>query len=189
MPAEDEVRWLTLKGVTMGSDAVGALPYDAPWDFPLDELGGTHPRTAGARAKTIRLGRENNIPMMQLMSILSYNAAKHLGDTGLKFMQERGRIQTGMVADIVVFDPELFRDNSTYDKGNTPSTGMKAVIVNGQVTVRDDVLLPVFAGQPIRFEPEAKPRFEPISEESWNATFSTGMPVTFTGGLPSDDDK
>ena len=115
-PVENEPKWLTLKGVTMASDAVAATPYDAPWDYPMDQLGGSHPRTAGARGKTIRLGRENNIPMMQLMSIMSYNAAKHLGDTGLKFMQERGRIQTGMVADIVVFDPELFTDNSTYER-------------------------------------------------------------------------
>ncbi|WP_208983984.1 amidohydrolase family protein [Roseibium aggregatum] len=185
-PKENEAKWLTLKGVTMASDAVGAMPYDAPWDYPLDQLGGTHPRTAGARGATIRLGRENNIPMMQLMSILSYNAAKHLGAIGLKSMQERGRIQTGMVADIVVFDPELFTDNSTYEQGSIPSTGMKAVIVNGQVTVRDDVLLPVFAGQPIRFDPEDKPRFEPISEEAWNAEFSTGMPLPsdFTGAFP-----
>ena len=70
---------------------------------------------------------------MQLMSILSYNAAKHLGETGLTFFQERGRMQNGMVADIVVFDPETFRDNSTYQKGAIPSTGMRAVIVNGQV--------------------------------------------------------
>jgi len=187
MPAEDEAKWLTLKGVTMASDAVAATPYDAPWDYPMEKLGGSHPRTAGARGATIRLGRENNIPMMQLMSIMSYNAAKHLGDTGLKFMQERGRIQKGMVADIVVFDPERFTDNSTYQQGAIPSTGMKAVIVNGQVTVRDDVLLPVFAGQPIRFEPEAKPRFEPISLESWNAEFSTGMPSEFTGAFPEDD--
>ena len=185
-PEENQAKWLTLKGVTMASDATAGTPYDAPWDYPLEELGGTHPRTAGARGATIRLGRENNIPMMQLMSILSYNAAKHLGDTGLKAMQERGRIQTGMVADIVVFDPELFTDNSTYEQGSIPSTGMKAVIVNGQVTVRDDVLLPVFAGQPIRFDPEDKPRFEPISEEAWNAEFSTGMPLPsdFTGAFP-----
>jgi N-acyl-D-glutamate deacylase len=189
MPAEDQAKWLTLKGVTMASDAVGAMPYDAPWDYPLEKLGGTHPRTAGARGATIRLGRENNIPMMQLMSILSYNAAKHMGDTGLKAMQERGRIQKGMVADIVVFDPETFTDNSTYDKGAIPSTGMKAVIVNGQVTVRDDVVLPVFAGQPIRFEPEAKPRFVPISLEGWNKEFSTGMPSTFTGAFPKDGGK
>jgi N-acyl-D-glutamate deacylase len=189
MPAEDQAKWLTLKGVTMASDAVGATPYDAPWDYPLEKLGGTHPRTAGARGATIRLGRENNIPMMQLMSILSYNAAKHLGDIGLKSMQERGRIQKGMVADIVVFDPELFRDNSTYENGAIPSTGMRAVIVNGQVTVSDDKVLPVFAGQPIRFEPEAKPRFVPISVEGWNKEFSTGMPDTFTGAFPKDGGK
>jgi N-acyl-D-glutamate deacylase len=189
MPKEDEVKWLTLKGVTMGSDAVGAMPYAAPWDYPLEKLGGTHPRTAGARGATIRLGRENNIPMMQLMSILSYNAAKHMGDTGLKAMQERGRIQKGMVADIVVFDPETFTDNSTYDKGSIPSTGMKAVLVNGQITVKDDKLLPVFAGQPIRFKPEAKPRFQPISLEGWNNEFSTGMPDTFTGAFPKDGKK
>jgi N-acyl-D-glutamate deacylase len=183
-PEENEPKWLTLKGVTMASDATAATPYDAPWDFSMDSLGGSHPRTAGSRGKTIRLGRENNIPMMQLMSILSYNAAKHLGETGLTFFQERGRIQTGMVADIVVFDPEKFTDNSTYEKGAIPSTGMRAVIVNGQVTVRDDVLLPVFAGQPIRFEPEAKPRFEPISVESWNAEFSTGMPGDFSYAFP-----
>jgi N-acyl-D-glutamate deacylase len=185
-PEENEPKWLTLKGVTMASDATAATPYDAPWDYPMEQLGGSHPRTAGARGKTIRLGRENDIPMMQLMSILSYTAAKHLGDTGLKFMQERGRIQKGMVADIVVFDPETFTDNSTYEKGSIPSTGMEAVIVNGQIVVRDDELLPVFPGQPIRFEPEAKPRFEPISEEAWNAEFSTGMPMPtdFTGAFP-----
>jgi hypothetical protein len=191
MPEEDQAKWLTLKGVTMASDATAATPYDAPWDYPMEKLGGSHPRTAGARGATIRLGRENNIPMMQLMSILSYNAAKHLGDTGLKSMQERGRIQTGMVADIVVFDPELFTDNSTYQQGAIPSTGMKAVIVNGQIVVRDDVQLPVFPGQPIRFEPEAKPRFVPISEESWNAEFSTGMPMPsdFSYAFPQSVEK
>ena len=190
-PEENQAKWLTLKGVTMASDATVGMPYDAPWDYPMEELGGTHPRTAGARGASIRLGRENDIPMMQLMSILSYNAAKHLGDTGLKFMQERGRIQTGMVADIVVFDPETFTDNSTYENGSVPSTGMEAVIVNGQIVVRDDELLPVFPGQPIRFEPEDKPRFEPISEEAWNAEFSTGMPMPtdFTGAFPQTIDN
>jgi len=190
MPVEDVPKWLTLKGVTVASDSVVAEPIFGPWDFPLDQLGATHPRTSGTRSLSLRLGRENNIPMMQLMSILSYNAAKHLGDTGLKAMQERGRMQTGMVADIVVFDPERVTDNSNYDNGAVPSTGFKAVIVNGQVTVRDDKLLPVFAGQPIRFEPEAKPRFEPISVAAWNAEFSTGMPdPDVTGAFPAKGGK
>ncbi len=183
MPESDAAKWLTLKGTTLASDAMATTPFFGAWDTPADQIGNTHPRTSGARAKALRLGRENDIPLMQLMSIMSYNAAKHLGDTGLKAMQERGRMQVGMVADIVVFDPETVTDNSTYAEGLIPSTGFKAVIVNGQVGVRDDELLGVFAGQPIRFEPEAKPRFEPVSEEAWNLEFSTGMP-DIAPGIP-----
>jgi N-acyl-D-glutamate deacylase len=53
---------------------------------------------------------------------------------------------------------------------------MKAVIVNGQVALRDDKVLPVFAGQPIRFEPEAKPRFVPLDVEAWKGMYMTGTP-------------
>jgi hypothetical protein len=175
-PPEETAKWLTLKGVTMASDAAAAEPYLASWDFPLDQLGNAHPRTAGARGITIRYGREHNIPMMQLISILSYNAAKHLGDAGLKFMQERGRLQEGMAADIVVFDPERFTDNATYKNGILPSTGIDLVIVNGQIAVREDKVLPVFAGQPIRYPVESKPRFEPLSEMAWDKAFSTMIP-------------
>ena len=88
-----------------------------------------------------------------------------------------------MVADIVVFDPETVTENSTYKKGAVPSTGFKAVVVNGVVTVRDDKLLEVFAGQPIRYDPENRPRFEPVTEKAWNLEFSTGMPDV-APGLP-----
>ena len=177
MPEEDAVRWLKLKGTTMASDAMNAGPSFGPWDTPLSELGNMHPRGAGARGASVRLARENDIPLMQIMAILSYNAAKHLGDTGLKAMQERGRIQKGMVADIVVFHPENFKDNATYQNGSLPSTGMKSVLVNGTVVLKDDAIVAdVFPGQPIRFEPESKPRFEPISEEAWEDIYMTATP-------------
>jgi hypothetical protein len=51
--------------------------------------------------------------------------------------------------------------------------------------VRDDELLEVFAGQPIRYGPEARPRFETVSEEVWNLEFSTGMPDV-APGIPAD---
>ncbi|MGB0187814.1 MAG: hypothetical protein ACPF9H_04245 [Aequoribacter sp.] len=56
-PPEETAKWLTLKGVTMASDAAAAEPYLASWDFPLDQLGNAHPRIAGARAITIRYER------------------------------------------------------------------------------------------------------------------------------------
>jgi len=177
MPKEDAVQWLRLKGTTMASDAMNAEPSFGPWDTPLSELGNMHPRGAGARGASVRLARENDIPLMQIMEILSYNAAKYLGDTGLEAMQERGRIQEGMIADIVVFHPEKFTDNSTYENGSLPSTGMKSVLVDGTVVLEDDnVIMDAFPGQPIRFEPESAPRFEPISEEAWEGLYMTGTP-------------
>jgi N-acyl-D-glutamate deacylase len=137
----------------------------------------TFTKTIPARAISVRLARENDIPLMQIMSILSYNAARHLGDMGLKAMQERGRIQEGMVADIVVFHPEQFTDNSTYTQGSLPATGMKAVLVNGTVVLQDDtVILDRFPCQPIQFDPEDQPRFEPVSVEVWEQSFMTGTP-------------
>jgi len=176
-PPEDSVKWLMLKGTTMASDGMNAEPSFGPWETPLSELGNMHPRGAGARGASVRLARENDIPLMQIMSILSYNAAKYLGNTGLEAMQERGRIQEGMIADIVVFHPEKFTDNSTYENGSLPSTGMKAVVVNGTVALEDDtVIMDAFAGQPIRYEPEGKPRFEPVSEEIWEGLYMTRTP-------------
>jgi len=182
MPEEDAVRWLRLKGTTMASDGMNAEPSFGPWETPLSELGSMHPRGAGARAASVRLARENDIPLMQIMAILSYNAAKYLGNTGLEAMQERGRIQEGMIADIVVFHPEKFTDNSTYENGSLPSTGMKAVVVNGTVALEDDtVIMDAFAGQPIRYEPESEPRFEPVSEEAWEGMYMTATPPLEAG--------
>jgi len=190
MPPEDAVSWLRLKGTTMASDGMQAEPVFGSWDTPLEKLGNMHPRGAGARGASVRLARENDIPLMQIMAILSYNAAKHLGDTGLKAMQERGRLQQGMIADIVVFHPEKFTDNSTYKNGSIPSTGMKAVLVNGTVVLEDDrVKTDVFPGQPIRFEPEAKPRFEPVSVEAWEDIYMTGTPHLEMGEFAHPGDR
>ena len=85
-------------------------------------------------------------------------------------MRERGRLQEGMVADIVVFDPETVSDNARYTVGEnaTPSTGIPYVLVNGAIVVNDsNVVDGVQAGQPIRFEIEREGRFEPIARASY----------------------
>ena len=133
----------------------------------------------------LRIARENNIPLMQAVSMTSYNYAKPLGDMGLKAMQVRGRMQKGMVADITIFDPETVTDNSTYEKGTLPSTGIPHVIVNGTLVMKDqEPLKGVNPGQPIRFPVENKPRFQPLSVESWKNGYLVS-PVEF-GGLDND---
>ncbi len=123
---------------------------------------------------------------MDVLSQLSYVSAKHLGDMGLKSMQERGRVQKGMAADLVVFDPATVTDNSTYEEAWKPTTGMQAVIVNGTVVVRDDEVLPVYPGKPIRFE-KTEPKFEPLSADKWAEQFLGGVEIPGEVGMPHPD--
>jgi hypothetical protein len=189
MPKSAIVDWLRMPGVALCSDAMPLVPDEMTWESPYDKAPNTHPRFAGAWAKAFRVSRENDIPLMQTVAMSSYNWAKPLGDTGLKAMQERGRMQPGMVADITIFDPETITDNATYEKGIVPSTGIPYVIVNGTIMVRDSKVLldATFSGQPIRFE-RVKSRFEPITVENWQKTYYAA-PVDFGGGVPGSQPR
>ena len=174
------MKWLSLQGVTVASDAMPIIDDSITWDTPYEDLPNTHPRGAGSRA----LARENNIPLMQSIAQLSYWSAKHLGDMGLKAMQVRGRLQEGMLADITIFDPDKVKENSTHEKGALPSTGTPYVVVNGTIIVKDSkVFKGVNSGQPIRFEPREKGLFEPISIEKWTQKYMVA-PVEFGGTVP-----
>ena len=176
--------WVKLPGVAIGSDGMPLIPDDGlTWETSYEELPNTHPRFSGSFAKVLRLARENNVPLMQAVSMTSYNYARPLGEMGLKAMQVRGRLQEGMVADITIFDPETVTDNATYAKGTSPSTGIPHVIVNGIIVMRDSEPIKRFdAGQPIRFEVQEKGKFEPLTLEGWTKEFYA-TPVDFGGGV------
>jgi N-acyl-D-amino-acid deacylase len=164
--------WLEVPHMTVAGDQMPPVDIEGnalTWDDPFDRYNG-HPRTAGTHAKTLRLAREHGVPLMQMIAQNSYWAAKHLGDAGLKAMQERGRIQEGMVADITVFDPETVTDNATYTAGSNglPSTGIPYVLVNGVVMVRDsEVVDGKLPGQAIRYPVEEKGRWVPLEKKKY----------------------
>jgi N-acyl-D-glutamate deacylase len=189
MPESAIIDWLKLPGASIVTDGMPMIPdNDLTWDTPYEKLPNTHPRATGSNAKALRLARENNISLMQIIAMSSYNSAKPLGKMGLKAMQERGRMQEGMVADITIFDPETVTDNATYAKGTIPSTGIPYVIVNGTIVVKDsEVLKGVNPGQPIRYEPE-KRRFQPLVLENWSKTFYAA-PIDFGGGVPGSQPR
>ncbi|MBX7433690.1 hypothetical protein JDV09_16460, partial [Mycobacterium sp. Y57] len=99
MPESAIVDWLRLPGVSVVTDGMPMVPDDGlSWETPYEELPNTHPRAAGSCAKSLRVAREHNIPLMQVVAMTSYNSACHLGEMGLTAMQERGRLQEVMVA-------------------------------------------------------------------------------------------
>jgi cytosine/adenosine deaminase-related metal-dependent hydrolase len=172
MPAENIPHWCALPGIVYAGDGMPAPGgWDAvPWESAYETLPNTHPRLAGTRGRCLRMAREHDIPLMQVIASASYNIASYLSRTGLASMQVRGRLQEGMIADITVFDPDTVTDNATYERGTLPSSGIPFVIVNGRVVVRDSRVLPdVYPGQPIRFPVEDAPRFEPLDTAVWAA--------------------
>jgi N-acyl-D-aspartate/D-glutamate deacylase len=66
-------------------------------------------------------------------------------------MKKKGRLQVGMDADIVVFDPKTISDVGTYEKPNQPAVGVQTVLVNGGSVVQNGkLILDAPHGQPIR---------------------------------------
>jgi len=167
-PSEDEAKWMAMPGVVVVSDGMAIIDEKGeyyPWDSPYE--GKTcHPRSAGTRAKVLRMVREDkNQTLMEAISKMSYLHAKYLGELGgIPQFNTKGRIQEGMDADIVVFSAETVRDNSTYQPGMgaIPSTGIPYVLVNGVIVVKDSEVLKVFPGKPIRFPVQEKGKLDEI---------------------------
>lgn len=183
--------WLTIPHMTIASDAMAGVGEDGellPWDADWTEYRG-HPRTSGARGATFRMAREQGVPLMFTISQASYWVAKHLGDTGIESMKERGRLQVGKVADITIFNPKTITDNSGFKVGEhgIPTTGIPYVLVNGIVVVKDSKVLSVKPGKEIRFPIEPKGRFEPIVVEKWLNKHTIGINPELLG-IHLDDD-
>jgi cytosine/adenosine deaminase-related metal-dependent hydrolase len=171
--------WLSIPHMTIASDAMAGVGADGqllPWDADWSEYRG-HPRTSGSRGASFRMAREQGVPLMFTISQASYWPARHLGDTGLEAMKQRGRLQVGKVADITIFDAETITDNSGFKVGQhgIPTTGIPYVVVNGTIVVKDSEVLPVKPGQEIRFPVEPKGRFEPIEVNAWLDKHTIGL--------------
>lgn len=172
--------WIRTPGMTVASDAVPTFGPDGKL-LPAEgdpTLYRGHPRTAGSAPKVLRLGREEGVPLLFTLAQLSYWPAMYLGDAGVVQMKERGRMQEGMVADIVVFDPVAVTDNATFRLGENglPPTGISHVIVAGKAAVRDGEMTGVKAGVPIRYPVEDEGRFVPLDKERWERQHLIGVP-------------
>jgi N-acyl-D-amino-acid deacylase len=103
---------------TLASDGLyhGALP---------------HPRGYGCFARFLRWAvRElNAISLEDAVRVMSAAPAERFG------ISDRGRVASGLAADLVIFDPETVADAATWDQPRRPPTGIDAVIVNGEIVV------------------------------------------------------
>lgn len=141
----DEMFWMLM-------DKHGQVTnYDGE-QWPLPKEAFSHPRSNGTFAKVLRsYVRERKLMSMQeALRKMSLMPAQTLEEF-VPQMKKKGRLQKGMDADIVVFDPETISDVGTYEKPNQPAVGVQTLLVNGQIVINESELVKTAAaGRPIR---------------------------------------
>lgn len=139
--SEDDVRAaLRHPWVSVCSDA------SSPGDRARAENVGVHPRAYGSFPRVLgHYARNEKLFSIEeaVRKMTSQAAARaSLGD--------RGVLREGMVADLVVFDPDLIIDKSTFDDPHHFSAGVTDVVVNGTPVLLDGTMTGRLPGKAIR---------------------------------------
>ncbi|GAA2588925.1 N-acyl-D-glutamate deacylase [Dactylosporangium fulvum] len=104
--------------------------------------GRTHPRMFGTFPRV--LGRyvrpEGSLDLVDVIRRMTSLPAQRFG------LLDRGTIQVGGCADLVLFDPATVRDRATHDEPDLLADGIEMVIVNGAVTVERQTPSAALAG-------------------------------------------
>jgi N-acyl-D-amino-acid deacylase len=93
--------------------------------------GHVHPRVFGSAGRWLG-------PFVRDRKLFSLEEAVHKlsGKSAARFgLADRGVIQQGAFADIVVFDPATITDRATYNDPQKPGVGAEHVAVNGQMVI------------------------------------------------------
>jgi N-acyl-D-aspartate/D-glutamate deacylase len=127
--SEDDIRTIVASPLALvGSDGNCVAPYG------IVGKGMPHPRFYGTFPRIIsRYVRDEHVLPLELA------IHKMTGATARALkLKDRGLLQTGYRADIVVFDPDDFADRATYaDPHQFPTGSRTTVIVNGTLVVEN----------------------------------------------------
>ncbi len=142
--SEDDLRAaLRHPRLMIGSDGLGLDP-DGP-----SGRGQPHPRSYGCYPRLLgQYVREERVLSLEEA------VAKSTSAVAARFgLRDRGQVAAGMIADLVVFDPEGIADRATYTAPQQSAAGVHAVLVSGQVVLRDGRQAHTLPGAVLRRRP------------------------------------
>jgi dihydroorotase len=111
-----------------------------------------HPRTAGTYSRILGkyVREERVLTLMEALTKMTLMPAKRL-ERRVPRMNYKGRIRAEADADLTIFDAQSISDRATFQEPALEATGVKYVIVNGVVVVKDgNVQENIYPGGPIR---------------------------------------
>ena len=65
-------------------------------------------------------------------------------------LYRKGVLRERLDADMVIFDPQTIIDNSTFDDPTQPPAGIRWVIVNGEIAVKNGQIMGATSGKVLR---------------------------------------
>ncbi|MDE3262166.1 MAG: D-aminoacylase [Acidobacteriota bacterium] len=136
-PFEPGTRVETVIATSMAEDDIAAIFAWEHANLSTDgALFGAHPRGFGSFPRALRqFVRERGIlSLEEAVRRMTSLAADHMG------FDDRGRIAPGMVADLVLFDPETVSDRATPEAPHELSVGIHRVLVGGETVFADGVV-------------------------------------------------
>jgi len=116
------------------------------------ENGKGHPRTAGTYSRVLGnyVREQHALTLMDALTKMTLMPAQRL-ERRVPSMKNKGRIRLGADADLTIFDPQSIIDRSTFREPAKYSEGVKFVLVNGVLIVKDGRLQSgIHPGRPIR---------------------------------------
>ncbi len=153
MSQEDVVIAVLKRNPTIGVISFGMQEEDVinflkqPYIVVGSDGSESHPRGAGSFAKVI-----NEYAIDQKIMPLKQMIYKCTGLTAKMFnLKDRGIIKEGAIADIVIFDPKMYKSNSTYQNPAAFATGIQSVFVNGDLVIKNDKYNGKLPGKVIRY--------------------------------------
>ncbi|MFZ1007463.1 MAG: amidohydrolase family protein [Candidatus Sulfotelmatobacter sp.] len=108
-----------------------------------------HPRNAGTYSRVLAqyVREKKTITLMDALRKMSLMPAEML-ERSTPAARQKGRLQEGADADIVVFDAATISDRSTFEKPMEPSMGVRYLVVGGSIVVDEGKIVPgVFPGR------------------------------------------
>jgi N-acyl-D-aspartate/D-glutamate deacylase len=108
-----------------------------------------HPRNAGTYSRVLAqyVREQGTITLMDALRKMSLMPAGML-ERSTPAARQKGRLQEGADADIVVFDAATISDRSTFAKPMEPSVGVRYLVVSGTIVVDQGKIVPdVFPGR------------------------------------------